>query len=361
MNWIRAICCVLLLASGVQGQSNFYGTGQAAYARLTPVYQSWTIDGDSSIVSTSVPLQLYLPLAQQFGMSILTGFADFSSDAGTGLNGLTDTQVAFTYLFEEAGLVANLGFNLPSGKYELSFDEFASSALLSNLVLDFRLPGFGSGFSVSPGVTWARELHEDVVAGAGLAYVHRTGYTPIEALPLKYAPGAELVATAGLDVRLAAATTLSGNVIFTHYQADKLGEQEIFQAGSKLVANAQFRTYFAFDELWLFLRFRQRGKNELVPVEKTLPNQVDARLVYRRVFNPKVAVRLRASGHFFDETSDPFSDARLLRLGFAPELTPDPRVSLMLDFGYATGRIKNDRELRGFEAGMNLSVQLFSR
>lgn len=364
MRYFLSILFILAGASVLWGQESLQGFERARLVSLSSYYQTWEIANSQSIDQVSTPLFLYLPFGYHFDVSVHANRADVSGDGLASIGSFTDTQLALNYHIESANLFLSLGMNLPSGKKELTLNEFVSSSLISYSVFGFQVPNFGEGFGVAPGVTWAIPLSDDVVAGLGATYQRRNAFRPFAAFAGEYDPGDEILATAGVEIRLDATATLSLDLSFSSYSSDKIAGREIFSAGNKAILNLQFRKFFDFNELWLFTRYRTRAKNRLVQggnlveeSEKITPDQLDVLAHYRMRFRQNLYFRILAEGRFFQETQSPFSAARLLGLGIMPEIALSRNVTIPLRLLFFSGKLLNETDLSGFEVSVGTEMR----
>jgi hypothetical protein len=364
---MRFACSVLLffsLVSDTFAQENLGEINRSGFISLSSYYQSWEVANTSTFNELSTPVFLYLPFGYAFHITAHASYASISGNRVQEISGFTDTQITLNYHFENANLLLTLGLNLPSGKKELTLDEFLSSGLISYSVFKFRVPNFGEGFGIAPGFTWALPLSDNIVAGIGATYQRKEGFRPLDTFNAEYDPGDEMLFTAGLDFRLNNTTTLSTDAIFTSFRTDKVGPKEIFASGSKWIFHVQFRKFFNFNELWLFARYRSRAKNRLVQAgrlfdekEKTTPDQVDVMAHYRLRLRQRMYFRILAEARFFQETSSDFSGATLFGLGLMPEFSLSKNLVLPVRFLFFSGSLKNDIDLSGFEAGLGLTMR----
>ncbi|MDZ7345151.1 MAG: hypothetical protein ONA90_11635 [candidate division KSB1 bacterium] len=335
---------------------------QQRFVRIMPIYQRWDLQQNNQFSEVSFPLQVYLPLSRNLSATLLGSQASVSGEALQSLSGLTDTQLSFNYHLEGPKLMLSLGINLPSGKTELTQDEFVTSNVISLNILNLQVPNFGQGWNISPGLTWAVPVQENFVLGLGAAYQYKGAFKPLTGLSADYNPGDEILLTGGFDLRLSPTAVFTSDVIFTLYGTDNYADSEVFTAGNKLVANFQFRQYFDYDELWLLARYRSRGKNDVAVAGqlvtesvKTSPNQIEVLGHYRRRFSRQVSVRFLAEGRFYQETPA-FEGVNLFGGGLAPIISLSPSFQLLAQFKYFTGSFKSGDSLSGVEAGLGAVV-----
>jgi len=351
-------------AASAQTVNDAYIISQERSVTILPLYQNWSIGG-RKFSELSLPVFSYVSLNRSMNLTFWGSYAAVRGEALQKLNGLTDTQLAFNYYWEQRRVLLSLRLNAPSGVKGFTPDEFFTSTQLSYSVFNFQVPVLGEGFNIAPAFTWAIPVSEKFVAGLGASYQFKGAYSPLAGID-DYKPGNELLFTGGFDVRVSPATMLSGDVIFTAYAADKIGAVQSFDSGNKLVANVQFRQYIRFDEVWLLARYRSKAKNNLPAAggvlapetEKTAPNHFEILGHYRRRFNQRFAVRLLIDGRFYQETVAAFDGINLLGFGLGPEISFSPRLQATGRFKYFAGKFSgNDDRLSGWEAGAGLGVK----
>ena len=350
---------LLLWANGLTAEDGLV-IQQRGFIRVSPLYQSWSDDGDNRLSEVSIPIFFYAPLGENLSMSLRGSQASIKSDMSPELGGMTDTQINLSYYLESSKIVLHTGVNLPTGKKELTLEEFETSYLISLNMYDFQVHSLGQGLNISPGVSWASPLSENVVLGLGASYQYRGPFRPFENMTGQYDPGDEILLTGGLDFRLSETSTFSTDVIFTTFGIDKLNEEETFQSGHKIVFNAQLRMYFDYNELWLFGQYRSKDKNKIAVAggldeedEKTIPDQVELMGRYRMLLGKGFYASIIAEGRFFNETKV-FNRISIYGLGTILDIPVSTRMNMPVRFKYLNGRIKGGSSLSGIEVGVGL-------
>lgn len=348
------------MAPGAFAQHNPVGLlGQRPAVRLSilPVVQVWEGEGrEDYFGELSIPLALQIPFGRAVSLSLRGSGAAVEGTNLEYVSGLADAQAALSVRQEIGGVVVlvSVGASLPSGKKELTAEEFSTTLLLSRNIFRFQVPSFGQGFGVAPGLLVAVPVGDRFVIGLGGSYQVKGAYRPLATFDEDYDPGDELSITGGFDARLGPTTYFSSDVLFTRYGRDKLGQEEVFGAGNKVVVSAQFRQFVGFHELWLFGRYRSRAKNEIAindalveESEKSVPDQAEVMGHFRIRFSPGVYARLMGEGRFFDQTR--FAGGMTLYgVGIGPEFVFSRAVTLPLRFKYYFG------DYRGGEASLGL-------
>lgn len=338
---------------------NLTSRQQGVQISMMALYQNYEEDG-LSVDQISFPLSIVAPLGPSMNLTVSARHATASGDSLESLAGLSDTQVSLGYArsIGNSSLIFSLGLNLPSGKRELSSDEFQTLVLISQTAFDFRVPSLGQGFGASPAVTLALPVSSDLVLGLGASYRVRGGFKPIEGMEIDYTPGNELLLTTGLDSRLGQDTSLSIDATYTRYAADQLGDDEIFDAGSKITITTLIRHVRGFNEWRMLGLYRARAKTSRLgggalatSAIQTIANELLLQVSYRMRINTRLRATILAESHFFDET--PVYQARkVFDIGVLPTYRLSHETTLVTRFIFTTGTIS------GIEAGAGLAVQL---
>lgn len=329
--------------------------------RVFPVFQRWSIQDGDAFSETSVELSLYQPVGRQTTISLRGAGATAGGDITT-LSGLADAQLAIQHRLEKQHLVLSLGVNLPSGRKELTSDEFQTSLLLSNRLFDLQTPNFGMGLNINPGVIWAFQVGENVVLGLGGSYQYKGKFKPLEGLG-DYDPGDEVLLTAGMDVAPGKTETASVDIVFTAYGKDKLDGDEVFASGNKVVANLQYRKYFDYDQLRVIARYRTKAKNEfavgnslVTEQEKTDPDEFDLLGSYMIWFNEGFSMSILGEGRFYQAISASSSGRNLLGVGVAPAFLVSSSISIPTRLKFQFGSLKGGTSVTGIELGVGVEV-----
>lgn len=366
MKPFRSLAVILLVmsASFAFGQDDSPDViSKQGRVRVSAGYQSWSIPDIASLSEFHFPVEAYYPLDRNAGMSVFLGGASASGLHFEDLSGITDAQVSANYYLEDRNLLLNLGIGLPTGKRELTTDEFATSIGLSNSFFNYRVPVLGQGFSVSPGITWATPLNDQTVLGLGASYQHKGGYVPVKGMKT-YKQGAELLLTGGIDYQTSEVSAVSLDLTVTVYGKDVYDDADMMKSGTKVMAAGQYKRYIGYDLLWLFGRFRSRGKSVIyVPGTdaqfKMQRDEFETVARYRRRLNPRTALNYSAEARYFFKT-DAISQGYQAGVGFGPERQVSPEMKLKGEVKVLRGRdysLHDTKWLTGFEiaGGMEYS------
>lgn len=338
---------------------------QPVQATILPMYQSYT-DDDLRISELSFPFWMIVPLQRNTALSLAGSSASVTGDDLSGVTSFGDLQVALSHLLRTGAgsTVLSLGVNLPSGNRSLAPDEFVTSVLLSQSYYDFRSPVLAQGFNIAPGITWAHPLTENVVIGLSASYQYRGEFTPIEGGG-QYNPGDEVLVVGGFELRLNPQWSVSGDVAFTTYQADKLDGVETFTSGNRISLTLQALNRSGFNTFHLLARYQDKTDSELPShldpenaLLRTVPNLAEIRGSYRGRFGRTMYVTFFARGRAFGETdvcavSITACDSKaFIDFGIAPDLQITDQLTLLARGALRAGAIS------GFELGAGVGVRL---
>ena len=345
--------------SNTQANDN-YIVGQKGYLKIMPVYQQWSIESNYDISEISFPTMVYYPVNRQFSLSLRGNQAIIGGDVNE-LSGLTDTQLSGSYHLENANLVINLGLNVPSGKKELTVNEFLTSSQIAFSYFNFQVPGFGQGFNISPGVSWAAPVSDNLVLGLGATYQLKGGFKPLDGMVDDYNPGDEILITGGFDIKLAPTTTFAADVIYTTYGEDEMGSQTVFGSGAKIMVSGMLRSYQRYNELFLLARYRSKAKNSYYiggvfqeEAEKTIPNHLEIIGYYKLRAGNQLYVSILGESRTFFETNI-FPGLNIIGFGVSPEYSPSKNLKIPFRFKYFFGEFKGGTSISGIEAGVGVN------
>lgn len=198
--------CAALLPGALRAQDNLFPRATAAGGMDARQYSfggnQITID---HVRQFSFPVGLVVPVGQRFSFDLGTSYAVTSVRDNTGntsdFSSLTDTQLRMSYTLGVDALVASVMVNLPTGKETTTLQQFGVISSTSASFLLFPVNSYGTGFSVTPGLSAATS------AGSwnlGLAASVRIGseYQPFSdtaSASLRYKPGLETRIRAAAD------------------------------------------------------------------------------------------------------------------------------------------------------------------
>jgi hypothetical protein len=214
-------------------------SGQSASAKFRVIATSWEASSDEqkdSLDQLYMPFQSFIPLREHLEARIFLAGVNNDLDrmgASMKLPGLTDTRIQVNQSLSDNRIIASLGFNLPTGKTGLNFEEewFVTDFLARNFMI-YPNRRLGGGFDVNGllgGVAMAGEFR----LGASALYQY-TG--PYEAYENKgdYDPGNFYSLTAGFK-RSFDSFVWIGDFTFTSHTDDVQDGDKIYNRGNQFV------------------------------------------------------------------------------------------------------------------------------
>lgn len=332
---------------------------------VAPMYQHWSVGDSLTLSETSAVIDVRVPVNRALSVFLRSAplsaereIANQSSSSGT-ISGMTDTQIGASYFLDKANLAFTLGISLPTGQQDLTLDEFYTGLSLSNRIFAFQSPHLGQGLKIHPGVLWGVPISPTMAAGIGAAYQFRGEYSPIQGHGA-YDPGDEFLAIAGLDFKTGDASVASIDVSYTHFGTDKLDGWDIFEYGDRIAVNAQYRTAFGHDGLWVFGRYRFKTASQLisgtylVPADTRLePNNAEVLVHYGWFLSRSVTLGLRLEGRVYESTETELSGVMLGGGWFMPEFSFG-KIAIPVRIGGLVGTGKDDLSLSSYQFGAGI-------
>lgn len=365
---IAAICFILsgLLTGALAPAHAQIGTSAAdaltSQERPTriafrPTYQ-WYEDGDQVITEWSAPVVAVVPFQDRWQLSVRGGGAWAGGDDLETLSGLTDLRVALSYAqpVSDGSLIVTANVSAPTGKQELTREEFNTARLLSRNLYRFRVPSFGQGLGAGTGLTWAVPVTDAVVVGIGGMFRYHGSYTPTAASQTEYDPGEEGRITGGVDIRLGDGSAVSADASFYVYGTDTAGNVDRFSAGNQVSARVQYLRQWGQNALRITGHYRNQEKST-IPLRQgddralqVLPTRALVRGQYTVGFSGAVDLEVTAAGRWYDETSV-YDDQTIGTVGLAPHVSLGDVIRVSPRAAYTTGSIT------GLEGGLGLTAE----
>ncbi|HDQ00763.1 MAG TPA: hypothetical protein ENN22_16495 [bacterium] len=353
---------LVLIASvtALFAQNNGYIISQKAYIHFSPTFQSWSTNSRFNIHETSLSLAAYYPINRTTSLSLTGNQAQIAGDVDK-MSGFTDSQLQLSHHLVNANLVLSLGVNLPSGKKEFNEQEFRTSSQISYSFYNFKVPGFGQGLNLSPGLSWAAPLNDKIAVGFGVTYQYKGDFKPVENMVDSYKPGDEILITAGFDFQFSPATTFAADVIYTFYNQDKMGNLTVFEAGDRLTISGQLRSLIGQNELRIISRFRSPGKNSYyiggifqLESEKTTPNQFEGIGSFKLSFSPGLALTVQGEIRTFSKSAL-LPAMNIFGVGVKPEIQINKNFAISPRLIFYYGDVQGGTSLAGTDASIGLS------
>ena len=176
------------------------------------------------------------------------------------LSSLNDTRLRITYTFGGAKGAGSLFFNLPTGKRELTADEYGLTTAIADVSRKFMVRRYGQGLDI--GVDWfVLSSWGRFGPNVGGGYLHRGKYRPLKSDVREYKYGDEIFGSLGfrIDGRPVGG---SFGVTVRYYTKDKYDNKETFQAGVATIISGAV-TYSERFDLTLGMSMLMRGKAKI--------------------------------------------------------------------------------------------------
>jgi hypothetical protein len=176
------------------------------------------------------------------------------------LSSLNDTRLRITYTFGEGKGAGSVFFNLPTGKRELTADEYGLTTVIADVSRKFMVRRYGQGLDI--GVDWfVLPSWGSFGLSVGGGYLHRGKYRPLKLDTREYKYGDEIFGSLGFsfDGRPVGG---SFGVTLKYYTKDKYDNRETFQAGVATIISGAVTYSEAFD-LTLGTSVLMRGKAKI--------------------------------------------------------------------------------------------------
>lgn len=224
-------------------------------------FEFWKVE-DDKVTQFALPMTYILPYSPQLKLYAVTSPA--FSNWEKSYSGLSDIKFGGHFLTNNNKFLLTFGLNLPTGKSALDNKEYQVANVLTMPAFNFRVPSLGQGLDIQLGISTAQQM-SDYIVGAGITYLQKGSYEPYSNSDAKYNPGEEISLTVGAEkkiVFLDKEMKLTGDMMYSIYQKDKLESEEWFKAGNRLLI--QLMSQFKMDDIDMvvFVRDRIRGKNE---------------------------------------------------------------------------------------------------
>ncbi len=242
------------------------------------LYNGWSTEytglGDFDIKQTVFGLNTVLMPSESFRLQIdgkLSGnsakgqatFLGMQGDADVSFSSINDTRVKATFFSANQATALSIYAGLPTGKTELSLEQYAIVTLLSDASRKYIVRRVGQGLDLG-GEGLLLPHFGDVTLQLGGAFFYRGPYRAREIDTEDYKYGNEVHGIGGFDYD-GRQVDFSGNVTVIYYFKDKYGDEEIYQSGITQIyqVNVQYTDMFS-----LFA-----GGNFLIRGAAKLPNE----------------------------------------------------------------------------------------
>lgn len=211
--------------------------GQPASAKFRVIATSWEASSDEqkdSLDQLYMPFQGFIPLRANLEARLfLAGVNNDLDRMGSTMNlpGLTDARIQINQSLSDKRIVASLGFNLPTGKTGLNFEEewFVTNFLANDFMI-YPNRRLGAGFGVH-GLLGGAVMAGEFRLGASALYHYTGSYEAYEDNG-DYDPGNFYSLTAGFQ-RPFGSFFWIGDFTFTSHTDDRQDGDEIYNRGNQ--------------------------------------------------------------------------------------------------------------------------------
>lgn len=250
------------------------------------MYQNWKLDLPTTGVQGGLDYNGIFPNDQKVGQGVFgldatgvvsdrfhvdlsgtmastTSRLEFDNSANNlkqSLSSLNDTRLRLTYTFAEGKGAGSVFFNLPTGKRELTVDQYVLTTQLADVSRKFMVRRYGQGLDV--GVDWfALPSWGSFGLNVGGGYLYRGKYRPLKLDTREYKYGDEIFGSLGFSL---SGRPVGGSLGVTvkYYTKDKYDDKETFQAGVATTISGAV-TYSEGFDLTLGTSVLMRGKAKI--------------------------------------------------------------------------------------------------
>lgn len=351
----------IVIYSGICYSQSVSGSVRPFSMNIMSTFESRSLKDSTNFSELTNYIWMSYVIEKNTRIALTTRYASVGGDVDE-LNGLSDTQILINQYFADRTFGIEAGVNIPSGKTELTQEEFLTSRVISQNIFGVNTSNFGQGLNIFVGATLAQPVSDDVVLGAGISYQVKNEYQPLKDFSDKYNPSNEISATAGLDLKLSEFSTLTGDFTAIFYQSDELNGQKVFTAGNRFIVNTLFRQYFGFDAFSINLLYRliSVDKIEDAPAildeEKINPNQFYGSLGYFQRISSDFSINYGAFVTLYEETSTYFSGYTMFGLRLSPEFRISQQMRIPLLLRFATASASDKPTLTNFDVGLGIKL-----
>jgi len=155
------------------------------------------------------------------------------ADNDASLSSLNDTRLKGTFYPGNRTAAVSVLLNLPTGKKELSDDEYLISLGVADNSRKYAVRRFGQGLDVGGELLWLPKL-QNTEFQVGGGYLYKGSYRVFADNPSEYKYGNELYGKAGFDV-ISRPVRIRGMVMFKAYASNELDSEPVYQAGNTLI------------------------------------------------------------------------------------------------------------------------------
>jgi hypothetical protein len=227
-------------------------------------YDMFTDDRTPEMLGYEVTFPLGVAYrGRQLALALDAAFSSANVYPGDGSNSeitsLTDTHLSASYGLPNlpVGVIFGIDLNLPTGKGRLSAHERVAEVGENHNL--FEVDDFGEGFNFDLSLGLA-ETFGPLSLGLNGQYRYKGAYDPTRDIPNdKLDPGDEVVVIGMGKWKASARVNVDASVAYSHFAADQINGQKMFQEGDKFVFGGNLHvTYSIPRPLRITLGLQQR-------------------------------------------------------------------------------------------------------
>jgi len=366
---LLACCClfplVLTFPSEVAAQEALLtAQDQPVRVSLTPAYQRVETNGETATQS-STTLRWRIPLGDRVRLLGQAQAARSDSDIGRAVHGLDDARLGLVVAqpVGRGSLVGRIDVGVPVGKNAMAVEELQTVRQTSWSFADFRVPGFGTGASVVPRISYATPLGDRFVVGLGAAYQFLGSYRPVENASRSYDPGDGIEVFGGFDAQLSRTSAVALDLRYSRFGTARSGSIDRLEPGTSFGGTLQYRYETDRQAVRVEAAYQNWDESSVQPYvvgpdapaslsrQQLVPSRLRIRTAYQQRLGERVVLRGRLGGAYFWRT-DLNDRKRVGLLTLRPDVRLSPAWTLTPITQVATG------DLFSFTGGLRLGLQL---
>ena len=337
---------------------------QPVQVSLTPAYQRFETNSQTA-TQWSTTLTWRIPLGDRVRVLGQAQAARSDSEIGAAVQGMDDARLGLVYAqpVGRGSLVGRVDVGVPVGKSALAVEELQTVRLTSWSFADFRVPGFGTGASVVPRLSYATPLGDRFVVGLGAAYQFLGSYRPVENASRSYDPGDGVEVFGGFDAQLSRTSAVALDLRYSRFGTARSGRIDRLEPGTSFGGTVQYRYETDRQAVRVEASYQNWDESSVQPYvvgpdaaaslsrQQLVPSRLRIHTSYQQRLGDRVVLRGRLGGAYYWATD--LNDRKRVgvltlrpafRLSSAWTLTPIAQV--------AAG------DLFGLTGGLRLGLQL---
>lgn len=242
----RAFCIAMLITISLPWQARASNSSPASYSRASffTFMDSWKKDSNRNqkkLRETAFGIAVNQVIGPRIALDLFgtATSVNYSDPVGGDISfsSLNDVRIQGTYYLRNRLAAVSISTNVPTGKVELSSDEYFVAREVSDNSRRFAVRRFGQGFDVGlDAFLFPKYRSADFAIGVG--YLRRGGYNILASDTMKYRYGRELRGEVSTNVS-SRPFKFHGRLILKMYGDDKYGSTAVYRAGNTIIFDGQ--------------------------------------------------------------------------------------------------------------------------